>query len=170
MKRYFLLAFVAFVNFMAVAESPRLETEKFFDDLDLYDPSISITIVEKKNNIVKSLSFKNKPDLLKKIQKALSADKELASTKSLSSYNGEISESIVIHNEDEEIKIGLMNSKSKEVYFFIKIVPKTDSFAESRRSKSQKSSKTKEGTMKTRKKTSNNDFDSDYGSSIIMIE
>lgn len=173
MKKFFLLSVVTLFNLTALAVSPKLETEKFFDDIDLYDSSLSITIVEKKDKLVKSLMFKNKPELLKKIQKAMMADKELASSKSLSTYNGEISESIVINNEDEEIKIGLMNSKSQEIYFFIKIVPNKASSKESRRSRSSKatkSTKTKRGSKVTRNKTSNKDSDTDSGSTAVFIE
>ncbi|MDE5871578.1 MAG: hypothetical protein K2H22_06540, partial [Muribaculaceae bacterium] len=92
------------------------------------------TMVERSDQITRSVTFKNKPDLLKKIKKAIASDKEYAVSKSLVTDNGEISESIVISNEEEEIKIGLNNSKSKEVYFFVRIVPRNN------RSNSRKSS------------------------------
>ena len=135
----------------------KLASEKIFDDLDLYDPSLSITIVERKDQTVRSVMFKNKPELLKKIQKALATDKEKAEKKSLMTDNGEISESVVINNDDAEIKIGLTTSKSKEVYFFLKIRPKqnrnntkrTSSNTRSSRSKSSSRSKKSDKTQRT---------------------
>lgn len=108
------------MDFVAMAAPPKLASEKIFENLDLYDTSLSVTIVERRDQTTRSLSFKNKPELFEKIKKALSVDKSLAVSKSLVSNNGEISESIVIINDDEEIKIGLTCSKSKEVYFFIR--------------------------------------------------
>lgn len=136
---------------MAIASSPKLASEKIFEEIDLYDPSLSVTIMERPDQTVKTLSFKNKQDLHKKIKKALDSDKEKAVSKSLVSDNGEISESIVIINEDEEIKIGLSNSRSKEVYFFMQKIRKNNSKAVRSTSKSTKTS----GTSKTKKRTVN---------------
>lgn len=119
MKKYLLFLIVMVIDFTAMAAPPKLASEKIFDNLDLYDTSLYVTIVERKDQTTRTLSFKNKPDLLEKIKKALAVDKSLAATKSLVSQNGDISESIVILNDDEEIKIGMTCSKSKEVYFFM---------------------------------------------------
>ncbi len=141
MKRYILLAILSIINIMAIASSPKLASEKIFEDIDLYDPSLSVTIMERPDQSLRTLSFRNKPDLKKKIKKALDSDKEKAVSKSLVSENGEISESIVIINEDEEIKIGLTNSKNNEVYFFVKSLHKNNSNNVKRSSKSTKTSK-----------------------------
>lgn len=151
MKRYILIAILSIINIMAIASSPKLASEKIFEEIDLYDPSLSVTIMERPDQTVKTLSFKNKQDLHKKIKKALDSDKEKAVSKSLVSDNGEISESIVIINEDEEIKIGLSNSRSKEVYFFMQKIRKNNSKAVRSTSKSTKTS----GTSKTKKRTVN---------------
>ena len=107
--------------------------------------------MERPDQTVKTLSFKNKPDLHKKIKKAMDSDKEKAVSKSLVSDNGEISESIIIINEDEEIKIGLSNSRSKEVYFFMQKIHNGNSKAARSSYKTTKSSK----ASKTKKKTVN---------------
>lgn len=124
MKRYILLSILMTLSLMASASMPKLASEEIFEELDLYDASLSVTIMERSDQIVRSVTFRNKPELLKKIQKALTSDKEKAVSKSLVSDNGEICESVVIINDDAEINIGLTNSKSKEVYFFMRIVPK----------------------------------------------
>ena len=165
MTRYNLSALLTIINLVALASSPKLACEKIFEDLDLYDPSLSITIVERKDQTVRSVMFKNKPDLLKKIQKALTSDKEKADKKSLMTDNGEISESLVINNEDAEVKIGLTTSKSKEVYFFIKIRPKNNNrnakktSQNERRTKSKKTQRSKKSTQTQRHEVLN-DFDS----------
>lgn len=151
MKKYILLAILSIINIVAIASSPKLASEKIFEEIDLYDPSLSITIMERPDQTVKTLSFKNKQDLHKKIKKALDSDKEKAVSKSLVSDNGEISESIVIINEDEEIKIGLSNSRSKEVYFFMQKIFKGNSKGVRSTSKSTKTKK----TSKTQKRTVN---------------
>lgn len=143
MKRYLILAILTVINLVAIASSPKLASEKIFEDLDLYDPSLSITIMERPDQTVRTLSFKNKADLQKKIKKALESDKEKAISKSLVTDNGEISESIVIINEDEEIKIGYTNSKSKEVYFFMKKIYKNNSRAIKNSTKTKSTTKTK---------------------------
>ncbi len=107
MKRYIYLIVLTFFNIIALAGTPKLASEKIFEDIDLYDPSLSITMMEQKNQTVRTLSFKNKPDLFKKIHKALDADKAQATSKSFVSDNGEISESIVIINDEDEIKMRL---------------------------------------------------------------
>lgn len=151
MKRYLFIAMLSIINLVAIASSPKLASEKIFEDIDVYDPSLYITILEQPNQSVKTLSFKNKPDLYKKIKKALDSDKEKAVSKSLVSENGEISESIIISNEDEEIKIGLSNSRSKEVYFFMKKARKNNSKAVRSNSTPTKAKSSK--TSKTRKRT-----------------
>ena len=151
MKRHLLLAILSIINIVAIASSPKLASEKIFEDINLYDPSLSITIMERPDQTVKTLSFKNKPDLQKKIKKALDSDKEKAVSKSLVSDNGEISESIVIINEDEEIKIGLSNSRSKEVYFFMQKICRNNSKASRNASNPTKATK----ATKTKKKTVN---------------
>ena len=154
MKRYLLLTFTALLNLLAIAASPKLASEKIFDDIDLYDPSLSITIMERPDQTVRTLSFKNKPDLQKKIKKALESDKEKAISKSLVTDNGEVSESIVIINENEEIKIGYTNSKSKEVYFFMKKLYKNNSRNVKNSSKSKRTTKAKKtASLNKRKKT-----------------
>lgn len=166
MKKCMLLALLMVINMVGMASSPKIESEKIFEDLDLYDSSLSITIIERKDQTIRSVTFKNKPDLLKKIQKALTSDKDKAYSKSLVTDNGELSESVVILNEDEEIKIGLTTSKSKEVYFFMKIRPKNNSSNSSNRrtTKSQRAIKTKK-SERTKKSTKNrltedlNDFE-----------
>ena len=149
MKRYFFLAILSIINIVAVASSPKLASEKIFEEINLYDPSLSITIMEHPDQTVKTLGFKNKPDLHKKIKKALDSDKEKAISKSLVSENGEISESIVIINEDVEIKIGLSNSRSKEVYFFIKKIHKGNPKAPKATSNATKASKASKAKKKT---------------------
>lgn len=147
----------------SMASSPKLASAKIFDDLDLYDPSLSITIVERKDQTVRSVMFKNKPDLLKKIQKALASDKEKAEKKSLMTSDGEISESVVINDEEAEIKIGLTTSKSKEVYFFIKIRPKKNynhSKRTSNNTRTKKSTRRTNKSAKTERSEDLNDFDS----------
>ncbi len=144
MKKYMLLVFLVAIHIVAIASSPKLQSEKIFEELDLYDSSLSITMVERNDQIIHSVTFKNNPDLLKKIQKAIAADKPQAVSKSLVTEKGEISESIVILNDKEEIKIGLNNSKSKEVYFFVKIVPRNQQG-------NVRKSSTKSRTTKTRK-------------------
>lgn len=151
MKRHLLLAILSIINIVAIASSPKLASEKIFEDINLYDPSLSITIMERPDQTVKTLCFKNKPDLQKKIKKALDSDKEKAVSKSLVSDNGEISESIVIINEDEEIKIGLSNSRSKEVYFFMQKICRNNSKASRNASNPTKATK----ATKTKKKTVN---------------
>ncbi|MDE7347819.1 MAG: hypothetical protein K2N48_13900 [Muribaculaceae bacterium] len=152
MKKYILASIMMVINLLVIASTPQLASVKFFDDLDLYDPSLSITIVERKDKIVRSVTFKNKPDLLKKIQKALAIDKEKAVSKSLVTDNGEISESVVIVDDNEEIKIGLTNSKSQEIYFFVKIVTTNNhketntSSQQKRATKYQKKNKSKQST------------------------
>ena len=131
------------LSLASMAASPKLASAKIFDDLDLYDPSLSITIVERKDQTVRSVMFKNNPELLKKIQKALTADKEKADKKSLMTDNGEISESVVINNEEAEIKIGLTTSKSNEVYFFLKIRPKHNRNGSKRTSSNTRNTKSK---------------------------
>ncbi|MDE7418858.1 MAG: hypothetical protein K2N35_01460 [Muribaculaceae bacterium] len=155
MKRHLLLAILSIINIVAIASSPKLASEKIFEDINLYDPSLSITIMERPDQTVKTLSFKNKPDLQKKIKKALDSDKEKAVSKSLVSDNGEISESIVIINEDEEIKIGLSNSRSKEVYFFMQKICRNnskDSRNASNPTKATKATKTKKKTVNLKTK------------------
>ncbi len=158
MKRYLFLTLLSFCCFVALAASPKLASEKIFDDIDLYDPSLSVTIMERPDQTVRTLSFKNKPELQKKIKKALDQDKEKATSKSLVSDNGEISESIVIINDENEIKIGLNNSRSKEVYFFMQIIHKNNSHSvkntskETRSSTNKKNAKSKR-TSKSEKKT-----------------
>lgn len=159
MKKYILFAILSIINIVAIASSPKLASEKIFEEIDLYDPSLSITIMERPDQTVKTLSFKNKPNLQKKIKKALDSDKEKAVSKSLVSDNGEISESIVIIKEDEEIKIGLSNSRSKEVYFFMQKIHKNNSKAvrnTSKTIKTKKASKTSKRTVnhKTKQKRS----------------
>lgn len=149
MKRYTLLAILSIINIVAIASSPKLASEKIFDEIDLYDPSLSITILERPDQTVKTLSFKNKQDLHKKIKKALDSDKENAVSKSLVSDNGEISESIIIINDDEEIKIGLSNSRSKEVYFFMQKIYKNNSKAVRSTSKPTKTKKASKSSKKT---------------------
>ncbi len=127
MKRYLFLIVLILGNIIAYASSPKLASEKIFEDIDLYDPSLSITIMERPDQTIHTLSFKNKPDLQKKIKKALDSDKEKAVSKSLVSDNGEISESIIIISDDDEVKIGLSNSRSKEVYFFMQKIHKNNS-------------------------------------------
>lgn len=141
MKKWILIAIFTFTNLMAMASSPKLACEIIFDELDLYDPSLFISIMERKDQTSRSLTFKNKPELLKKIQKAIKIDKEKAVTKSLISDEGEISETIVIINDDEEIKIGLHNDKSKEVYFFMQCTPKKNQNASSNPSKAKRNNK-----------------------------
>lgn len=150
MKRYLILAILTVINLVAIASSPKLASEKIFEDLDLYDPSLSITIMERPDQTVRTLSFKNKADLQKKIKKALESDKEKAISKSLVTDNGEISESIIIINEDEEIKIGYTNSKSKEVYFFMKKIYKNNSRAIKNSNKTKSTTKTKRTTKAKR--------------------
>lgn len=150
MKRYLILAILTVINLVAIASSPKLASEKIFEDLDLYDPSLSITIMERPDQTVRTLSFKNKADLQKKIKKALESDKEKAISKSLVTDNGEISESIIIINEDEEIKIGYTNSKSKEVYFFMKKIYKNNSRAIKNSNKAKSTTKTKRTTKAKR--------------------
>ena len=152
MKRYFFLALLSIINIVAAASSPKLASEKIFEDINLYYPSLSITIMERPEQTVKTLSFKNKADLQKKIKKALDSDKEKAVSKSLVSDNGEISESIVIINEDEEVKIGLSNSRSKEVYFFLQKTRKGNS--KSVRSSSKTTTKATKA-KKSKKRTVN---------------
>lgn len=151
MKKYLLLAILSIINIVAIASSPKLASEKIFEEIDLYDPSFSITIMERPGQTIRTLSFKNKQDLYKKIKKALDADKEKAMSKSLVSENGEISESIVIINEDEEIKIGLTNSRSKEVYFFMQKIRNGNSKSATSTSKTTKTKK----TTKPKKRTTN---------------
>ncbi|MDE6560689.1 MAG: hypothetical protein K2K75_04865 [Muribaculaceae bacterium] len=154
MKRYLLLSFIAVINLVGFAASPKLASEKIFEDLDLYDPSLSITIMERPNQTVHTLSFKNKPDLQKKIKKALESDKEKAIKKSLVTDNGEISESFVIINDEGEFKIGYTNSKSKEVYFFVKKVYKNNSRNVKKPSKAKRASKAKKtATLNKRNKS-----------------
>lgn len=163
MKRYLFLAILMTLTLTSLAASPKLASAKIFDDLDLYDPSLSITIVERKDQTVRSVMFKNKPDLLKKIQKALASDKEKADKKSLMTNDGEISESLVINDEEAEIKIGLTTSKSKEVYFFIKIRPKNNynhSKRTSNNTRTKKSTRTKNKSSKTERSENLDDFDS----------
>lgn len=155
MKRYLFLTILTICNLVALAGSPKLASEKIFEDIDLYDPSLSITMMEQKNQTVRTLSFKNKPDLFKKIKKALDTDKEQATSKSFVSDNGEISESIVIINNEDEIKIGLNNSRSKEVYFFMQIIHKNPSNVVRSSSKSTRTSTTKKST-KSKKTTKTN--------------
>lgn len=155
MKRYLFLTILTICNLVALAGSPKLASEKIFEDIDLYDPSLSITMMEQKNQTVRTLSFKNKPDLFKKIKKALDTDKEQATSKSFVSDNGEISESIVIINDEDEIKIGLNNSRSKEVYFFMQIIHKNPSNVVRSSSKSTRTSTTKKST-KSKKTTKTN--------------
>lgn len=150
MKRYLILAILTVINLVAIASSPKLASEKIFEDLDLYDPSLSIIIMERPDQTVRTLSFKNKADLQKKIKKALESDKEKAISKSLVTDNGEISESIIIINEDEEIKIGYTNSKSKEVYFFMKKIYKNNSRAIKNSNKAKSTTKTKRTTKAKR--------------------
>lgn len=164
MKRYLLLTISLVINILAIASSPKLASEKFFDDLDVYDSTLSITIVERKDQTVRSVSFKNKPDLLKKIQKALASDKEKASRKSFVTDDGEISESVVINNEDEDVKIGLITSKSKEVYFFIKVRHHNNRRGSKKTSRNTQTSKSKKSTKtekssKTEKSGDFSDFD-----------
>lgn len=154
MKRYLLFVILSIIHIVAIASSPKLASEKIFEDINLYDPSLSITIMERPDQTVKTLSFKNKPDLQKKIKKALDSDKEKAVSKSLVSDNGEISESIVIINEDEEIKIGLSNSRSKEVYFFMQKICRNSSKASRNASSPTKATKATK-TTKNKKKTVN---------------
>lgn len=144
MKKCLLFLIVMVMDFVAMAAPPKLASEKIFENLDLYDTSLSVTIVERKDQIARSLSFKNKPELLEKIKKALTVDKSLAVSKSLVSNNGEISESIVIVNDDEEIKIGLTCSRSKEVYFFMKSDFKNNNY--SNQGTSRKTKKTQKST------------------------
>lgn len=155
MKKYLFLTILTICNLVALAGSPKLASEKIFEDIDLYDPSLSITMMEQKNQTVRTLSFKNKPDLFKKIKKALDTDKEQATSKSFVSDNGEISESIVIINNEDEIKIGLNNSRSKEVYFFMQIIHKNPSNVVRSSSKSTRTSTTKKST-KSKKTTKTN--------------
>lgn len=155
MKKYLFLTILTICNLVALAGSPKLASEKIFEDIDLYDPSLSITMMEQKNQTVRTLSFKNKPDLFKKIKKALDTDKEQATSKSFVSDNGEISESIVIINDEDEIKIGLNNSRSKEVYFFMQIIHKNPSNVVRSSSKSTRTSTTKKST-KSKKTTKTN--------------
>ncbi len=150
MKRYVFLTIMTLCYIMTFAGSPKLASEKIFEDIDLYDPSLSITMMEQKNQTVRTLSFKNKPELFKKIKKALDSDKEHATSKSLVSDNGEISESIVIINDEDEIKIGLNNSRSKEVYFFMQIIHKYPSNVVRSSSKATKTSTTKKTTKSKR--------------------
>lgn len=139
---------------MAIAASPKLASEKIFEDIDLYDPSLSITMMEQKNQTVRTLSFKNKPDLFKKIKKALDTDKEKATSKSFVSDNGEISESVVIIDDEDEIKIGLNNSRSKEVYFFVQIIHKNNPTSVRSSSKATKTSTNQSKKSSKSKKTS----------------
>ncbi|MDE6291880.1 MAG: hypothetical protein K2M16_10140 [Muribaculaceae bacterium] len=157
MKKLMLLVFLLLINTVSMASSPRLASEKIFEDLDLYDSSLSITMIERNDQITRSVTFKNKPDLLKKIQKAIASDKENAVSKSLVTDNGEISESIVIINDEEEIKIGLNTSRSREVYFFVRIDSRkkhNDSNKSSRKTRSTKAKKTSK-TEKTSWQNSN---------------
>lgn len=157
MKRFLILAFLTLINLAVFAASPKLASEKVFDDLDVYDPSLSITLYERNNKIVRSVTFKDKPDLLKSIRKALAADKEYADSKSLSTSNGEIYEVIVINNEDEEIRLGLNTSRSKEVYFFMNVERKKNRKSNNKSSNDSKTSRTRQKTTKT-KKTAKTEF------------
>ncbi len=152
MKRYIFLTLLTLCNLVAMAGSPKLASEKIFESIDLYDPSLSITMMEQKNQTVRTLSFKNKPELFNKIKKAIDADKEKATSKSFVSDDGEISESIVIINDEDEIKIGLNNSRSKEVYFFMQIIHKNPSNVSRSHSKPTKSTPSKK-TSKSKKTT-----------------
>ncbi len=149
MKRYVFFTILTLCYIMTFAGSPKLASEKIFEDIDLYDPSLSITMMKQKNQTVRTLSFKNKPELFKKIKKALDTDKEHATSKSFVSDNGEISESIVIINDEDEIKIGLNNSRSKEVYFFMQVIHKNPSNVVRSSSKASKTS-TKKSTKSKR--------------------
>lgn len=177
MKRTLAILFNLAIAITALAGSPKLASEKIFDDIDVYDPSLSLTIIEKKNKTVKSVTFKNNPELLKKIKKALTSDKEKAESKTFSSVNGEISEYIDITTDDERIKIGMTQSRSNETYFFITINPKTqqNSNNNSTRSSSRKT-KTSKKTSKTNtsKKTNRSiqvmtDNDDDLNETIIYV-
>lgn len=177
MKRTLAILFNLAIAITALAGSPKLASEKIFDDIDVYDPSLSLTIIEKKNKTVKSVTFKNNPELLKKIKKALTSDKEKAESKTFSSVNGEISEYIDITTDDERIKIGMTQSRSNETYFFITINPKTqqNSNNNSTRSSSRKT-KTSKKTSKTNtsKKTNRSiqvmtDNDDDSNETIIYV-
>lgn len=148
MKKSLILIILSICNLVAIAASPKLSSEKIFEDIDLYDPSLSVTIIERPGQTIRTLSFKNKPDMQKKIQKALDSDKEKAISKSLVSDNGEISESIVIINDEEEINIGFTNSKSKEVYFFVQKKHKNNVNTVKSSSKSTKTTKTSNTTKK----------------------
>ncbi len=152
MKRYIFLTVLTLFNIIALAGTPKLASEKIFESIDLYDPSLSITMMEQKNQTARTLSFKNKPELFNKIKKALDADKEKATSKSFVSDNGEVSESIVIINDEDEIKIGLNNSRSKEVYFFMQIIHKNPSNVVRSNTKTTKTTPTKK-TTKSKKTT-----------------
>ncbi len=66
--------------------------------------------------------------------------------------NGEITESIVIVDNEDVLKKGMNTSKSKEVYFFLQILHKNPSNAVRSSSKSSTTSTTKRSTKS--KKTS----------------
>lgn len=123
MKKIISVLLLVVLSLSAAADSPKLASEKIFDDIDFYDTSLTIMIVEKKDKTVKSVSFKNNPELLKKIKKAVSSDRSAADSKTLSSCNGEISEYLDIITDEATVKIGFNQSKSRDTYFFVKTTP-----------------------------------------------
>lgn len=164
MKRILSIFISAVIALSVSAASPKLASEKIFDDIDYYDTSLSVMIVEKKDKIVKSVSFKNNPDLLKKIKKAISTDREKAESKTLSSCDGDISEYFDIITDDSTVKIGLNQTKSKEIYFFIKILPLRGKGNSGKASGSKglkstiPSKKTKQTVKKTKRTSSSSNF------------
>ena len=150
----------AVITLSAAAASPKLASEKIFDDIDFYDTSLTVMIVEKKDKTIKSVSFKNNPDLLKKIKKAITTDRSAADSKTLSSSNGEISEYLDIVTDEATVKIGFNQSKSKDIYFFVKTTPYKDSSRNAsgnhgRKTNSQ-SKKTKQSKKSTQSKSASN--------------
>lgn len=150
-KIMILFAFIA-ISITVMAESPKLASVKIFDEIDYYDPSLTVMIVEKKDKTVKSVSFKNNADLQKKILKAVTTDRQKADSKSFSSSNGETSEYLDIVTDNEKIKIGFTQTKSKEVYFFVNILSKTQQTSGSGKSnRTQKTRSTKSNNTKSKR-------------------
>lgn len=119
MKRKLTMLAALIISLYAMAEAPNLATEKIFQNVSEHYPKASCMINRSHGKLVRSLSFKDIPELQKKIKDAIEIDKKRADSESQISQNGEILESIKIINNGKNINICHSIDKNGENYFVI---------------------------------------------------
>ena len=118
MKRILILVMVSIICLCAMATPPNLRSEKVFDEVRKGNSKISCMITKRNGRYVRTLTFTNLPNVLKKIQNAFEVDKEKAVGYSHMYDEGDLMESIEIVNNGHTIQIGFQ-CEDKDVYFFI---------------------------------------------------